>query len=337
MGTWVSLVPQPVPTKTCQQARLLAILLPPAPAARTAFVQGSVAGGGRSHPLLFIVCRGPGQIIGDTSLKGRPAPAAATVRARSRMRVLLVRPSDAAALVTQPSIKAALYRTQTESSVLDALETFAAYDGEVAAIDEVRRSRAASFAALNRGGLIAMGSGIPALSGAAGSGNWLATASSAGSSALESYSSVASSLASFTSAGLAAAASGSPSANQAAAFAAAAAASRSSPLPAVLCASPQAMGSFTLPARTPSRTAGGITVAAGQEPAAGIGLGLTAGGSVGGSPLRPGSRGNSFTTGSTTPRQGGLRGTSSRLGLMVQQQMECPSGMTLPSPRKQGM
>lgn len=279
--------------------------------------------------------RGPGQIIGDTSLNGKPVPAAATVRARSRMRVLLVRAADAAALVSQPSIKAALCRSQTESSVLDALETFAAYDGEVAAIDEVRRSRVASFAAGHTargggiGGLLGSGgSGIPGLGGAGhGSGQWLATASSVGSTVgpLESCNSVASSLASFTSAMAAAAAGGgsgvggaSQSALQAAAAAAATAGSgRSSPT-ALLSSSP---------ARVPSWTAGGF---GSPNPASeGPGDALFVGGAgpdrsgspsaAGplGSPLRPGSRGNSFTAGSTTPR-GGLRGTSSRLGLSVQ-------------------
>lgn len=302
----------------------------------------------RLHVLLH---RGPGQIIGDTSLNGKPAPAAATVRARSRMRVLLVRPADAAALVTQPSVKAALYRTQTESSVLDALETFAAYDGEVAAIDEVRRSRAASFAAAARGGLVGMGSGIPGLSGTQGSGQWLDTASSAGSSVLESYGSVASSLASFTSSGAAAAGSQFPI------YAAApASVTRSSPLPNIMV-STSPSGVFSLPPRSPSRTAmqnmftpnpgaGGLTADA-------VSLGLAGGyaqsvverggspvfgstGSAGGSPLRPGSRGNSFTAGSSTPR-GGLKGTSSRLGLSVQiggQTVLGPgSGSPLLSPR----
>jgi hypothetical protein len=197
--------------------------------------------------MLPLSCRVPGQIIGDTSLNGKPAPAAATVRARSRMRVLLVRPADAAALVTQPSIKAALYRTQTESSVLVALETFAAYDGEVAAIDEVRRSRAASFAAATRGSIFSMGNGIPGLSGAQGSGQWLVTASSAGSSALESYGSVASSLASFTS-GTAAAAGGgvgggvSGSPGGPGLQPAAASNSRSSPLPNPALGSQQSVG-----------------------------------------------------------------------------------------------
>lgn len=273
-------------------------------------------------------CRGPGQIVGDTSL-GKPTPAAATVRARSRMRVLLVRPADAAALVTQPSVKAALYRTQTESSVLDALETFAAYDGEVAAIDEVRRSRAASFALAARGpgGLVSAGSGA-GLCGGLGSGQWsLAPASSAGSSALESYGSVASSLASFTSAGQATAA---PPVS-----------GRSSPLPPMnLAALPEGGGGgFSLPARVPSRTAGSLGAAVAAEFTAQSGP--QAVGSMGGSPLRPGSRGNSFTAGSSTPRgQGGLRGGSSRLGLSVQlggpsQRVAqgTGSGSPLPSPR----
>lgn len=257
--------------------------------------------------------------MGDTGLNGlRPAPAAATVRARSRMRVLLVRSADAAALVTQPSIKAALYRTQTESSVLDALETFAAYGGEVAAIDEVRRSRAASFAAA---GVRVGGGGGGLLLGGGGSEQWacpvgLVTASSAGSSALESYGSVASSLASFTSAGVAAASAGSPSSSATALLQAQAAAagysSRSSSLPTVsVCIQPN--GSFSLPFRVPSRTAGTLGGFLGAE---GAGLGVTVVGG-GGSPLRPGSRGNSFTAGSTTPTKGGLRGTSSRLGLAV--------------------
>jgi hypothetical protein len=285
--------------------------------------------------LLLLPCRGPGQIVGDTSLNGQPAVAAATVRARSRMRVLVVRPADAAALVTQPSIKAALYRTQTESSVLDALETFAAYDGEVAVIDEVRRSHAASFALANGGaGLMLMGSGIPGFGNTpGGSGQWLAPADSAGSSVLESYGSIASSLASFTSA----------TAGQASAVAAATA-SRSSPLPAVLQRAPSG-SSFSLPVRIPSRIAGSVGAAAAAPDGA-------AGGVLGGSPvdaaagsmlLRPASRGNSFTAGpagSTTPRgQGGLRGTSSRLGLAVQPSQQQQAGLTaagsglLPSPR----
>jgi hypothetical protein len=261
----------------------------------------------RRLPLLCCCCwrRGPGQIVGDTSF-GKPAAAAATVRARSRMRVLLVRHADAAALVSQPSVKAALYRTQTESSVLDALETFAAYDGEVAAIDEVRRSRAASFALATRGGLVSMGSGVPGLSGAQGSGQWLGPASSIGSS-LESYGSVASSLANFTAA--VTQATGQPVSG------------RSSPLPAAVNpsssqhAAQPSIGGFSLPARVPSKTAGSLGAAVAAEFAASAGPVV---GSGGGSPLRPGSRGTSFTAGSTTPRgQGGLRGTISRLGLAV--------------------
>jgi hypothetical protein len=252
--------------------------------------------------------------VGDTNLNGKPAPAAATVRARSRMRVLLVRPSDAAALVTQPTIKAALYRTQTEASVLDALETFAAYDDEVAVIDELRRSRTASFAAATRGALVSAGSGIPALGSAHGSGQWLATASSGGSSMLESYGSVASSLVSYVSAAsLAPMAEGLPGAGVASAVAAA---GRSNPLPVALPLS-QPGGSFTSPVRVPSKPE------------------LTAGpGSAGGSPLRPGSRGNSFTAGSAAARQqaatpSGLRGTSSRLGLRIQ------GGQQQPQPQPQ--
>lgn len=224
------------------------------------------------------------------------------------MRVLLVRHADAAALVSQPSVKAALYRTQTESSVLDALETFAAYDGEVAAIDEVRRSRAASFALATRGGLVSMGSGVPGLSaaGAQGSGQWLGPASSIG-SGLESYGSVASSLSSFTAA--VNQATGQPVSG------------RSSPLPAAVNpsssqhAAQPSIGGFSLPVRVPSKTAGSLSAALAAEFAASAGPVV---GSGGGSPLRPGSRGTSFTAGSTTPRgQGGLRGTISRLGLTV--------------------
>lgn len=280
-------------------------------------------------------CRGPGQMVGDTNLSGKLAPAAATVRARSRMRVLLVRSSDAAALVAQPTIKAALYRTQTESSVLDALETFAAYDEEVAAIDEVRRSRAASFAAATRAGMLAAaGSGV--IPGG-GSGQWggLATASSAGSSALESYGSLASchsSLASFTSGHAAAVASG----GAASGSVALPVANRSSPLPSIPV-STQNSGSFILPPRIPSRTAGGFGATAAAVAAEMSALAAGGGvGSNGGSPLRPGSRGNSFTAGSTTPRgqQQGLRGTSSRLGLCLQTAQGGGAGCSpLPSPR----
>jgi len=93
---------------------------------------------------LWDVCRGPGQVVGDTTLGSKAVAATATVRARSRMKVLLVRRQDAAALKQQPGVKAALLRTQTESSVLDVLESFVSYDSEVAAIDELRKSLAAA-------------------------------------------------------------------------------------------------------------------------------------------------------------------------------------------------
>lgn len=92
----------------------------------------------------MLLCRGPGQVIGDTSLGSRAVLATATVRARTRMKVLMVRRADAAALKHQPLVKAALYRTQTDSSVLEALEHFATYDGEVTTIDELRKSLAAA-------------------------------------------------------------------------------------------------------------------------------------------------------------------------------------------------
>lgn len=94
-------------------------------------------------------CRGPGHVVGDMSLGSRALPASATVRARTRMKVLMVRRADAAALKHQPGIKAALQRTQTESSVLEALENFATYDGEVTAIDELRKSLAVASQSFN--------------------------------------------------------------------------------------------------------------------------------------------------------------------------------------------
>ncbi|KAF8055587.1 SS4 [Scenedesmus sp. PABB004] len=106
--------------------------------------------------------RGPGQVVGDTSLGSRAAPAAATVRAASRMRVLLVRRANADALRHAPCVKAALWRSQTESSVLAALESFASYDQEVAAIDDLRQSLAAassSFSAAAALTAIAAGAG----------------------------------------------------------------------------------------------------------------------------------------------------------------------------------
>ena len=43
------------------------------------------------------------------------------------------------ALRHQPQVKAAIARTQTESSVLELLENFATYETEVTAIDELRK------------------------------------------------------------------------------------------------------------------------------------------------------------------------------------------------------
>ncbi|KAF6258183.1 hypothetical protein COO60DRAFT_1693425 [Scenedesmus sp. NREL 46B-D3] len=106
--------------------------------------------------------RGPGQLVGDTTPGSRAVPATATVRARTKMKVLLVRRADAAALKHQPGIKAALYRTQTESSVLGALENFATYDNEVTTIDDLRKSLAAtssSFFAAAQLSVIAAASG----------------------------------------------------------------------------------------------------------------------------------------------------------------------------------
>jgi hypothetical protein len=50
-----------------------------------------------------------------------------------------VRPQDMGILRSQPQVKAALARTQTESNILDVLESFASYDEEVTAIDELRK------------------------------------------------------------------------------------------------------------------------------------------------------------------------------------------------------
>lgn len=64
------------------------------------------------------------------------------------MKVLVVRRADAAVLRHQPIIKAALLRTQTESSVLETLESFVTYDTEVTAIDELRKTLAAASQSL---------------------------------------------------------------------------------------------------------------------------------------------------------------------------------------------
>ncbi len=96
-----------------------------------------------------ILYSGPGQAVGDASLGAAPAPAVATARAARRMRVLLVRPVDAVALRAAPGVKAALLRTQTAASVLEALEAFAAYESEVTAIDELRSSLSAAASSVD--------------------------------------------------------------------------------------------------------------------------------------------------------------------------------------------
>jgi hypothetical protein len=121
---------------------------------------------------------------------------------------------------------------------------------------------------------------------------------------------------------------------------AAASNSRSSPKQALTLGPQPSVGGFLLPARSPSRTAGNMGAAAAGDAvllasAGGFG-GIVGIGSAGGSPLRPGSRGNSFTAGSGTPR-GRLWGTSSRLGLSVQvegaENMGGGSSSALPSPK----
>lgn len=52
-----------------------------------------------------IECRGAGQVVGDLGLSGRPTPATSTVKARSRVRALLVRRQDADALKSHPVVK----------------------------------------------------------------------------------------------------------------------------------------------------------------------------------------------------------------------------------------
>lgn len=117
-------------------------------------------------PVMILAYRGPAQVVGDTTLGSRALPANTTIRARTKMKVLLVRRADAAALKHQPVIKAALYRTQTESSVLDVLESFATFDSEVTAIDDLRKSLAAASSSYSAAAQL---SAIAAASGYSGS------------------------------------------------------------------------------------------------------------------------------------------------------------------------
>jgi len=65
--------------------------------------KNAAAAGGAAD---LVMLRTAGQVVGDLGLSGRPVPAAATVRARSRrVRVLLVRRQDAHALRSQPVVK----------------------------------------------------------------------------------------------------------------------------------------------------------------------------------------------------------------------------------------
>jgi hypothetical protein len=214
-------------------------------------------------------------------------PATATVRARTRMKVLLVRRADAAALKHQPDIKAALYRTQTESSVLDVLESFATYDNEVTTIDDLRKSLQAASSSFSAAAQL---SAIAAASGYSGSQSQ-GCAFPCG---------VCQSSGVFSPAGLVAGAAGSGSSSLATLAGAA------------MPPSPRGDVGATLGGRTSSRVRGSPSFTAALAAAAGGAFGGTGGYNTASfsalGTLRPASRGNSFTAAAAAAAQAAAAG-----------------------------
>ncbi|GIL44787.1 hypothetical protein Vafri_2287 [Volvox africanus] len=94
----------------------------------------------RRGSMQLITTRGPGSVVGELCIDGKPAPSPSTVVAKGPVTVLLIKNEKVNKYRNQPSVMAALHRSQNASLVQEAMERFVECEGEVVAVEVIRRT-----------------------------------------------------------------------------------------------------------------------------------------------------------------------------------------------------
>ncbi|GFR48549.1 hypothetical protein Agub_g10448 [Astrephomene gubernaculifera] len=94
----------------------------------------------RRGSMELITTRGPGSVVGELCIDGKPAPSPSTVVAKGPVTLLLIKNEKVNKYRNQPSVMAALHRSQNASMVQEAMERFVECEQEVVAVEVIRRT-----------------------------------------------------------------------------------------------------------------------------------------------------------------------------------------------------
>ncbi|GLC77599.1 hypothetical protein PLESTF_001961800 [Pleodorina starrii] len=94
----------------------------------------------RRGSMQLITTRGPGSVVGELCIDGKPAPSPSTVVAKGPVTVLIIKNEKVNKYRNQPSVMAALHRSQNASLVQEAMERFVECEQEVVAVEVIRRT-----------------------------------------------------------------------------------------------------------------------------------------------------------------------------------------------------
>ncbi|KAG2491374.1 hypothetical protein HYH03_010371 [Edaphochlamys debaryana] len=94
----------------------------------------------RRGSMQLITTRGPGSVVGELCIDGKPAPSPSTVVAKGPVTLLVIKNEKVNKYRNQPSVMAALHRSQNASLVQEAMERFVECEQEVVAVEVIRRT-----------------------------------------------------------------------------------------------------------------------------------------------------------------------------------------------------
>ncbi|KAG2450773.1 hypothetical protein HYH02_004610 [Chlamydomonas schloesseri] len=94
----------------------------------------------RRGSMQLVTTRGPGSVVGELCIDGKPAPSPSTVVAKGPVTLLVIKNEKVTKYRNQPSVMAALHRSQNASLVQEAMERFVECEQEVVAVEVIRRT-----------------------------------------------------------------------------------------------------------------------------------------------------------------------------------------------------
>lgn len=94
----------------------------------------------RRNSMQLVTTRGPGSVVGELCIDSKPSRSNAAVVAKGPVTLLLIRNEKVNKYRNQPSVMAALHRSQNASLVQEAMERFVECEQEVTAVEIIRRS-----------------------------------------------------------------------------------------------------------------------------------------------------------------------------------------------------